>query len=292
MTTLAFGSCAKLQLVNPQPVWSEIVAARPDGVLLLGDSIYMDDDRHVEPAALAAELRHHFEARLAEPHFAALLADLRARSAPLLAIYDDHDFLGDNRYGDDFPTAMRDAARAEFQRAFTPERLGRETYTMQAFDRVDVLLLDARYYRRAPAHCRDDRDAVLGRAQWAWLEERIVQSSAPYLVVASSTTFHAFADESWEEYPAAFSRLRSLLCRRRGALVVSGDVHRNALYDDSGVIEVVSSGIAGRGLIFGGVRQNYGLLTFDADALRIELRSRKVYGRFDVRVPLSSWTLP
>ena len=31
------------------------------------------------------------------------------------------------------------------------------------------------------------------------------------LVVASSTTLHTFGDESWEQYPAAFPRIVTLL---------------------------------------------------------------------------------
>jgi hypothetical protein len=72
----------------------------------------------------------------------------------------------------------------------------------------------------------------------------------------------------------------------------AGDVHRNALYDDSGVIEIVTSGVAGRGAVFGVVRENYAILTFDAEALRVELCSLKVHGRFDLRIPLTKWFLP
>src|SRR5262245_27324646 len=292
MTKLVVASCAKLQQISSQPVWSAMLSERPDGLLLLGDTIYLDNDQHRDPAALGAELRGLWPAQLAEPHFAALLSDLRARGAPVLAVYDDHDFIGDNRYGGDFDPALREAARAELQRALTPDRVGRECYTQHHFDLVDVILLDVRFHRRAPEHERKDPDAVLGRLQWEWLIDRVSASGAPYLVVGSSTTFHAFADESWEEYPAAFERLRTLLRGRTGALVVSGDVHRNAPYDDSGVIEIVSSGVAGRGVVFGAVRQNYAVLDFDPEALRVELRSLKVHGRFDLRVPLAKWALP
>ena len=51
---LAVASCAKLQQTNPQPVWAEIMAERPDVLLLLGDNIYLDKDNHSVPAALAA----------------------------------------------------------------------------------------------------------------------------------------------------------------------------------------------------------------------------------------------
>src|SRR5262245_47642864 len=232
MTKLLVASCAKLQQIRPQPVWSAMLAEQPDGLLLLGDTIYLENDRHTDPAALGAELRRLWAAQLAEPHFAGLISGLRARGAPVLAVYDDHDFIGDNRYGGDFDPALCEAARTELQRALAPERIGGECYTQHRFDLVDVILLDVRFHRRASEHGRDDVDAVLGRAQWEWLIERVSESRAPYLVIGSSTTFHAFADESWEEHPAAFERLRTLLRGRTGALVVSGDVHRNAPYDD------------------------------------------------------------
>jgi hypothetical protein len=149
-----------------------------------------------------------------------------------------------------------------------------------------------RFHRSTPRKSRDDRDAILGPVQWEWFTECAAASRAPFLLIAQSTTFHAFADESWEEYPAAFERMRALLRDRQGALVISGDVHRNALYDDSGVIEVVTSGVAGRGTIFGAFRENYCILTFEPESVRIELRSLKVHGRFDVCVPLARWTLP
>ena len=40
IVTIAAASCANIQQVNPQPVWSEIRAERPDVLLLLGDNIY------------------------------------------------------------------------------------------------------------------------------------------------------------------------------------------------------------------------------------------------------------
>ncbi|HEX4336631.1 MAG TPA: alkaline phosphatase D family protein [Polyangiaceae bacterium] len=292
MTKLAVASCAKLQQVSPQPGWSRIRAESPDGLLLLGDTVYLDNDDHTEPAALAAELGALYAAQFADPHFAGLLEDLRARGAPVLAIYDDHDFLGNNCCGAEFSPALRDAAREELRRAFAVTRPGPELYTRQRIGVVDVILLDVRYHRRSPLTSRDDPNAVLGEAQWDWLVRELEETDAPYIVVASSTTFHAFAGESWEGFPAAFSRLRALLRGRRGALVVSGDVHRNALYDDSGVIEVVTSGVAGRGAVFGVVRENYGILTFDDAGLRISLRSLKVHGRFDLTVPLTTWALP
>ena len=292
MFKLAFASCARIQDLPLQPAWNEIRAAAPDALLLLGDNVYLDDNGHADADALAAELRQHYRRQLAEPSFAALLADLRRRGKAVLAIYDDHDFLGDDRCGADEDGALREAARAELVQAFDPVTTGAEVYRRQSFGLVDVIVLDTRFHRRRPLPIDDGADAVLGAAQWQWLQQQLRAASAPFVAVASSITLHHFADESWERYPGAFARLRGLLRARRGALLLSGDVHRNAVYDDSGVIELVSSAVARRGLDFGALRKNYGLLSFDERGVRVELRSLKVGGRFDFRIELDDWRLP
>jgi phosphodiesterase/alkaline phosphatase D-like protein len=285
-------ACANIRDVNPQPAWTEIRAERPDVVLLLGDTVYLHRDDHTAPEALAAELSALYGEQFAEPGFAGLLADLRARGGQLVAIYDDHDFLGNNRCGADSDAALRQAARAAFIKAFSPPLTGADVYRVHHLGLVDVVVLDARYYRASPAASRDDRDAILGAAQWNWFEHTIKTTTAKYLLVASSTTLHAFGDQSWEQYPAAFQRIAALLRGRPGALVVSGDVHRNAAYDESGVIEIVTSGVAHRSLAFGALRKNYGVFTFDDTAMNVALRSLKVGSRFDFRVPLARWVLP
>ena len=289
---LAVVSCAKLQQTNPQPVWAEIMAEVPDVLLLLGDNIYLDEDHHQDPAALAAELRARYRAQFAEPNFAALLSDLRARGGELLAIYDDHDFLGNDHYGGDLDPALGIEARKEFVRAFEPTRTGDDVYNIRRVGPADIIVLDARFYRSSPSLSSGDRDAVLGAKQWAWFEQAVAASSADYLVVGSSTTGHTWGNESWEQYPLAFKRLRGLLGGRRGALLVTGDVHRNAVYDDSGIVEIVCSGVARDSIVFQRPRKNYAILTFGALDLRVELRSLKVGWRFDFRIPLADWQLP
>ncbi len=289
---LVMASCAKLQQIDPQPVWAEIRDLRPDVLLLLGDTVYLDHDRHDDPAALAAELRQLYAAQFADPHFAALRADLVARGATLLAIYDDHDFLGNNRCGADEAPALREAARAEFVRAFGVTTDDGEVYRSFHSERVDVVVLDLRFHRSAPELSSSDADAVLGARQWQWLERTLAAARAPYVAIASSINFHAFSAECWEHYPAAFERLRRLLLAHPSrCLVLSGDIHRNALYDDSGVIEVVSSGVAKRGMVFGVLRQNYGVLDFGPDALHIDLRGLRQGLRFDLSLPRDAWHL-
>jgi hypothetical protein len=67
MTKLVVSSCAKLQQINPQPVWEQGLAERPDGVLLLGDNIYLDEDRHAGPSRRAPKLEGPRTIRSAGP---------------------------------------------------------------------------------------------------------------------------------------------------------------------------------------------------------------------------------
>lgn len=290
---IAVTSCSKIQQTNPQPVWTKILNERPDVLLLIGDNIYLDHNKHSDPVILRRELHRLYVAQFAEPNFAALIADIHARKATLLAIYDDHDFLGNNRYGGDHDPALREAARSEFIQVFSPPMLGSDVYHMFSSPLVDIIVLDERFYRQSPSDSRGDRDAILGASQWIWFEKAVASSNARFLIIASSTTFHSFGDESWEQYPGAFDRMRSLLQAypKKRPMIVSGDVHRNALYDDSGVIEIVTSAVARNGIMFGSPRQNYGILTVNDDSVQVELKSLKAGWRFDVTLKHSNWQL-
>lgn len=288
---IAATSCCKLQQVNPQPVWREIMEESPDVLILAGDNIYLDDNQHDQPRKLRAELQARYHAQLHEVHYAALLADLHGRGATLLATYDDHDFLGDNRYGEDHDPALRETAREELVRTFAVPMTGRDVYSVTHTALADIVVLDARFYRADPARSREDDNAILGPGQWDWFERVLRRSTARYLLVVSSSTYHDFGGECWEQYPLAFARMRRLLTGRAGAMIISGDAHRNALYDDSGVMEIVTSGVSQKSMVFGTTRKNYGIFSFDEHCMRAELRSLKAGSRFDISISLDNWQL-
>jgi alkaline phosphatase D len=288
---LAFCSCSKIQSVERQVAWTYIQQGQPDALLLLGDNVYLEHDHHVDRQKLLAELEEHYARQKQERNFIELLQDLAARRKPLFAIYDDHDFLGNNRCGGDHDPALREAARQALIEAFFPPMTGEDVYSATTLGNVRLIVLDTRFYRTAPSVSRNNRDAVLGVNQWRWLEKELENPGAPFVVIASSTTFHTFGDESWEHYPAAFERLRQLLGNKKGRLLISGDVHNNHSYDDSGVIEIVSSGVARKGLVFGGLRENFGLLDFDDQGVAVQLHGRKQRDRASFRIELDRWTL-
>ena len=289
---VVIASCAKIQDVADQDVWQEIAAESPDALLLLGDNVYLKYERHDNAAELKSDLEARLRDQLAEPHYAALLKQLRDSGKPVLACYDDHDFLGDDRYGGDSPS-LRDAAREVFIDTWRPARTGNDVYGKSTLGDVDLIVLDTRYYRERPsAQTSVSRDAILGGDQWQWLEGCVTSSQAKFLLLASGSTFHNFGrTEAWEQYPAAFGRLRDLIGHRRGALIVTGDIHSNQMYDDSGVVEIVSSGVARKGITFGGFRRNYGVLRFDDASLSVDLRSNKPGWRQRAVLELADWRL-
>ena len=284
-------SCSKIQQISPQPVWKEIKEESPDVLILLGDNIYLDHDKHKSADKLRTELQGLYSDQLNDRYFSELLDDIRSRGAKLLAIYDDHDFIGNNRYGGDNDPSLRDVAREELIHAFAIPITGDDVYSLTQTELVDIVVLDERFYRQKPSNSRGDRDAVLGAKQWEWFEDVVTSSDAPYLVVASSSTYHDFIGESWEQYPGAFDRMRRLLSEKDGTLIISGDVHRNELYDDSGVMEIVTSAVARKSVVFGKKRKNYGVFTFSDNSMRVDLRSLKSGWRFDLTIPLDNWEL-
>ncbi len=234
VSRIAFGACLRQR--DPQPVWSAILAARPDQFVFMGDNVYADTD---DPDQMRAEY-----ARLdAQSGFRAL----RER-ATLRAIWDDHDY-GRNDGGAAF--AFKDGSKSVFLDLFgfpdtAPER-GRPGLYQAYVDgppgkRVQIILLDTRYFRsplklalpnldcpRMHPVPNDSPDAtILGEAQWRWLERTLREPAELRLIVSSIQVIpeeHCF--EKWANFPAERDRLFRLLAetQARGVLLLSGDRH-------------------------------------------------------------------
>jgi alkaline phosphatase D len=234
---IAFGSCVHQS--RPQPIWRDILAARPDLMLMLGDNVYGDvrgDDVRELRTAYVMQARH--------PDFAHA-----RRAVPMLAIWDDHDF-GRNDAGAEFPL-REDAARLFHQFwNLPPERpvaqgIHYSRIFGQAGRRVQIIFLDTRSFRSAlkPKSGAfkswgkfepdpDPAKTMLGAAQWSWLERELKQPADVRIIVSS---IQALAEghgwERWANLPAEKDRLLGLLSRTAGGIVLlSGDRHAGAFY--------------------------------------------------------------
>ena len=230
LMTIAFGSCA--QQDRPQPIWDRIVEQNPDLFLFLGDNIYADtEDR--------SEMRAKYARLAAQPGYQRLL-----NACPVFATWDDHDY-GVNDGGADYP--MRVESQREFLRFFDEPRSSPRwhrpgVYDARIYGRVQVILLDTRYFRgplklasqearagRGPYAPNEDPGAgMLGEAQWKWLESQLRRPADLRILVSSIQVIpdeHGW--EAWANFPRERDRLFSLIrsTDARGVVILSGDRH-------------------------------------------------------------------
>ncbi len=305
VSRIAFGSGADQD--RSQPVWSTVLALRPQLMLMLGNSVLAGTDD-------MDKLRLQYDKLAAKPGF----AELRGQSR-FLATWNDLDF-GHEDGGADF------AQRAESQRVFldfwnepsgSPRRQQDGVYTSQRFGppgrRLQVILLDTRYGRGPlwnlpPDEAADrrlrgmgpylpndhERARMLGEEQWRWLEEQLRQPADLRLIVTSIPFVMEFNGwESWANMPLERRRLIDLIrtTRANAVLLLSGDTPWSEVSRLDGELayplwDITSSSLNRRGAGIGPNRHrvgnpttepNFGYMEIDwteADpAIRIELRT-------------------
>lgn len=237
LARIAFGSCARQN--KEQPIWEAVVATKPQRFLMLGDNIYGDTED-------MAVLRAKYDLLGKQPGFMKLRA-----TCPVLATWDDHDY-GANDAGAEYPK------KKESQQIFLdffevppddPRRKQEGVYSSHLFGpkgkRVQVILLDARYFRsplkkgfkpgepgegyRGPYAPNTDADAtVLGATQWAWLKEQL-QVPAEVRLIGSGVQVVAdeHGSEHWGNFPHERKKLFALIRETKagGVIFLSGDRH-------------------------------------------------------------------
>lgn len=266
--TIAFTSCMSTDaFATSQPVWTDIARHKPDLLLLLGDSVYIDcppvaDGDHAHPSdpsyasdAFARHLLTLYRRQLAIAEFAALIAN-----TPTLAIWDDHDFLwndADSRWRDHPAYPGRMVLSSNLFQCWREALVGQpfpestsDPRVMQNWsDVVDQIRYDPAMPGYSHAHFLDGQVWVhltdgrswrrkisrqlLGREQREQI--RVVIANAPVdalHIIASGSTFsqHSMRQESWQSYPEDRQWLLDL-ASRHNVLMLSGDVHQLILPD-------------------------------------------------------------
>lgn len=237
LSRISFGSCARQD--RPQPIWDAIAETRPQLFVFLGDNIYGDtSDMDV--------LRAKYGQLDAQPGFRAL-----KQVCPVIGTWDDHDY-GANDAGAEY------SKKRESQQIFLdffgvptddPRRRQEGVYSARVFGpegkRVQVILLDARYFRsplktgfqpgepgdgyRGKYAPNTDPDAtVLGEAQWSWLEKQL-RVPAELRLIGSGVQVIAdeHGSEMWGNFPRERERLFRLIrdTKAQGVVILSGDRH-------------------------------------------------------------------
>lgn len=244
LTRIGIGSCFNQQLGGK--LLGTAIRSRPDLFLMMGDNVYGDTQ-----SPNVDELIGAYAAALARPDYRAF-----REAMPMAATWDDHDF-GDNDADGSYPYK---AATTPLFFDFwgvpkdSPRRAHGGIYdaftTGPKGARVQTVLLDTRSFRdrflksdEPGAFGKerympdpDPRKAILGEAQWSWLEARLAEPADLRLVV---TSYQLVADghgwERWGLFPAERQRFYDLVAKTRasGVVLVSGDRHRAGIYRET-----------------------------------------------------------
>jgi alkaline phosphatase D len=246
-----------------------------DLVVHLGDYIYEygSDDR--APSIGREPLPAHdlkslddYRTRYAQYRLDPDTQALHARH-PTVHVFDDHEFANDRWRGGakahdprlDGPWEARAAAALQAWYEWLPVRVPDPDVPERIYRRLplgalaDLILIDCRSWRDAqatPPEMYDEERELLGRAQHAWLVERLRSSTATWRFVGNPIMVghvytHLLPDwltdplaelgiltedldaspDQWDGYPAARDRLFSAVRREAATnlVVLSGDVH-------------------------------------------------------------------
>jgi alkaline phosphatase D len=302
---IAFVSCVCTALYPTQPVWDWIAAQQPDRLVLLGDSMYFDIDSASHPRdmpdwAFAQHIYQRYAELIAQPRFAALVGAMPPGTVH--AIWDDHDFLWNDATGADrntrvmhggairLATAFLEAFRAALQQQLAPGSFPPDagdpsfwnmnqppltTPSLQLAPDLWLHLSDGRTNRTSTFLVAESKRTIFGDAQKTAFAQAIVNAPQAVHLWASGSTMAGY-----QRYTKDIMWLMGLAAQQR-VLMLSGDIHRNALDAFTNgpnlfaLHEATSSGAAIKdAVVAGAVRQNFGILDIGPQQVDISLFSR------------------
>ncbi len=230
--TIGFGGGARYVPEN-EYIWDAIDSHGLDAFLFMGDNVYHDAPR------LRRRQRVHLYRRQLRPEFRRMVS-----STPIYAIWDDHDFGGDDSWGGPDPVTAK--TREETWKVPT-WRVFRENWVNPAYGGgdgtygvwftfsigdVDLFMLDGRYYRER-AYGFATEKSMLGRVQKRWLKESLRASNATFKVIASGVPWAFGAKpcsyDHWGGYPSERDEILSFVQTNGigGVILLSADRHRH-----------------------------------------------------------------
>ena len=235
---VAFGGGSNI-IPSNETMWDTIQSYHPAAILQLGDNTYYNIPDVTE------HQQYFFHRRHSRPEYKRLIA-----SVPVYAIWDDHDFGGNDSIGgaDKWSPAWKhEIVLPQFMFNFNnPYYGGGKEHPGCWFDfsvgDVDFFLIDGRYYRTDP---QKPNPSMLGPVQLEWLLGKLRASTATFKILASpvpwafgtkggsqqSATFGTVpgAQDTWEGFPDERETIFSLIEENRieGVYLISADRHRS-----------------------------------------------------------------
>jgi alkaline phosphatase D len=218
IVTLGFGSCASF---DDGALWSSIAEHCPDGMVLLGDTPYID----------RTELNW---VRWAHRRFASgSELDDAFRRIPVWGTWDDHDFGKNNSDGTVLGKENNRKGFMEYRANPYFGEDGQGIYTHFRRGPIEVFLLDTRWFSNTePSYADTHRRTLLGARQWEWLKGKLLESTAPFKVLACGMIWNEkAAGDSWGSYLHEREALFRWLGDNRieGVVLMGGDIHVSRL---------------------------------------------------------------
>jgi len=272
--TVAFGGCAGYTPKH-EKIWDAVHVARPDALLLLGDNVYLD-----VPEVPGAFHQYTYYRRQSRPEFRRLVS-----SAPVYAIWDDHDAGMDDLWLGPFPDRpawKRPNLDFFLQNWNNPEVVDQEfpgVWHRFMIGDAEFFMLDGRNYRTNPFL---PERTMLGPSQKRWLLSALRSSRATFKIIASPVNWvigskHGSRD-TWQGFPEERREIFDFLTDHRigGVFLLSSDRHRSDIWTNvrteayslhefgSGYLTNMHTHDTAPDAVFSyNAKNNFGLLHFD-----------------------------
>ncbi|WP_019181982.1 discoidin domain-containing protein [Microbacterium yannicii] len=225
---MGLGSCVWTETNH---IWDRIREEGCEAFVMLGDTPYIDSTNLVT----ARSKQRGF---LQVPQVSAVTS-----SMPIWATWDDHDFGGNDVHGDlagkrNNRTAFVDyRANATFGHDLAGEQLtvrtaaGEGIYTSFRRGPVEFFLLDPRWFSRTePSWADAAKTTAIGRVQWEWLQQKLLESKAPFKCLATGMVWDDKQNgesDDWGTYAHERDMILDFIKENRigGAFLLGGDIH-------------------------------------------------------------------
>ncbi len=208
---------------NGHKIYKSMVSLKPDFFIQSGDTVYYD---RVEPLAKNMDLARYRWGRM----YALPFQREFHRSIPSYWMHDDHDLLKDDAYPGQTYGDLTWEQGVQIWREQIPQS-DKPYRTFRWGKDLQIWLPEGREFR-SPNKMKDSPEkSILGKEQWAWLEETMKASDATFKLYISATPVVGPDRDKKNDNHAnqgfhnEGERLREFLTSIPGCFVINGDRH-------------------------------------------------------------------
>lgn len=331
---IAFTSCCDPHNDNKQVAWLELVKYNPDVLVLLGDNMYMDyklggnpidlyEPSTFSPLLFSQKMYENYERQWKVENFQTAINSIDN----IYAIWDDHDFAWNNSRGEGTPCTCVNTSPCkcgyvppikrmisktlfeQFRSALTTKPLAIQypanpfqngiptgftglpytgiEQTIHLSNTIHLHLLDGRSFRPEP----DKTKSLLGLAQQTALQTQLSTAGVTHLIASGTTleNWKTFNDKDWLKGIATNNNI----------IVLSGDIHKPAMYHRYRIFEFTASAMAQPKRItriFGRESNVFGILeildkTINANIYQFKTKKKILEVQISAEIDIESWTL-